>query len=133
MPADYECQQCLLYFNVGWYHYHTTDSGYWSCTLLVCTACGTVHALEHPAHRAKVPERLQSQAQPIFNPPKLFGGRAAHFDEWQDAGLTEGRQLTALACHHCHAVGTLCKEWPAGAGCPHCGKVIPKPLGVWMT
>jgi hypothetical protein len=47
MPADFECSECDLHFSVGWFHYHSFESGYGSKTLLVCRRCGTRHAIEH--------------------------------------------------------------------------------------
>jgi hypothetical protein len=47
MPTELECQGCHLIFAVGWYHYHSFDSGYAAMTRLVCARCGTMHALEH--------------------------------------------------------------------------------------
>lgn len=46
MPTQFACPSCLLQFSVGWLHYHEFDSGYGSRTLLVCSSCGTQHAIE---------------------------------------------------------------------------------------
>lgn len=46
MPTDYKCTHCMLRFSTGPYHYHCFDSGYSGRCLLVCSACGTQHALE---------------------------------------------------------------------------------------
>lgn len=47
MPLCFECSECKLKFDVGWYHYHDFSSGYGSCTLLSCTACGTQHGIKY--------------------------------------------------------------------------------------
>ncbi len=46
MPVLYECRSCNLRFTVGWFHYHTFNTGYCAKTLMVCTACGTQYAVE---------------------------------------------------------------------------------------
>ena len=88
MPADYICPNCHLGFSVGQFHYHDFSSGYWARTLMVCSACGTMHAVEHadtvggmsaeadeetPAadlvgnlYPDQRPDRLQAQSGPIF-------------------------------------------------------------------
>src|SRR5262245_55217581 len=47
MPLVFKCMHCKLGFTTGWYHYQRQDSGYCARTLLVCTECGTQHAIEH--------------------------------------------------------------------------------------
>lgn len=46
MPVDFGCESCGLTFSVGWYHYHSVDSGYGSSTLAVCEHCGAQHRVE---------------------------------------------------------------------------------------
>jgi ribosomal protein L7/L12 len=46
MPTSYECKECDLEFSVGWFHYHSFESGYESKNLLACNLCGTQHAIE---------------------------------------------------------------------------------------
>lgn len=55
MPTDYKCKHCMVRFSTGPYHYHNFDSGYCGRCLLVCTECGTQHALE-AALRNRGPE-----------------------------------------------------------------------------
>lgn len=65
MPADYRCQFCRLEFVVGWFHYHDFSSGFAAMTYLVCTRCGTQHALEHAA--TKRPDRWATFWQRILS------------------------------------------------------------------
>jgi ribosomal protein L7/L12 len=46
MPVDFGCDGCGLRFSIGWYHYHSIESGYLSSTLAVCERCGTQHRIE---------------------------------------------------------------------------------------
>src|ERR1035437_9151531 len=48
MPQSFYCKACKLGFAVGWYHYHDSPDGYGAETLLVCSACGTMHSIQHP-------------------------------------------------------------------------------------
>ena len=46
MPSDFKCPTCELRFSTGSYHYHSFESGFIGRQLMVCTACGTQHAVE---------------------------------------------------------------------------------------
>lgn len=134
MPSEYECESCKLTFSVGWFHYHNFSSGYGSQTLLVCTACGTVHGVEHPIRDSAVAERMQVQPGPVIDPPRLSGGRAIHDRDCASAAPTLGRKFPELSCLHCQSVGTLRKDWPLfGAPCPKCGIKIRGAWTSWRT
>lgn len=134
MPSEYECDSCKLNFSVGWFHYHDLSSGYCAETLLVCTACGTVHSVEHPIRDAPVTERIRVQTGPSIDPPKVFEGRAIHYRDWIGDEPTAGRKFRQLSCLHCHAVGTLRDDWPLfGAHCPKCGNKIRGSRNSWRT
>jgi ribosomal protein L7/L12 len=46
VPNEYACRDCALTFTLGWFHYHASEAGYGSQSMLVCKACGTQHAIE---------------------------------------------------------------------------------------
>lgn len=46
MPVKIQCTHCSLRFSVGRYHYHVFSRGYIAKEFLVCSACGTQHAIE---------------------------------------------------------------------------------------
>src|SRR5437899_7260936 len=48
MPQSFYCKACHLGFAVGWFHYHDCADGYWAETMLICSACGTMHTVVHP-------------------------------------------------------------------------------------
>jgi hypothetical protein len=66
MPTTFVCNDCALRFSSGWYHYHRFDSGYCGRTLLVCTECGTQHALEWA---------LPNRGPPFVTPFRCSGKR----------------------------------------------------------
>ena len=58
MPIEIACQTCSLRFSVGWYHYHSFETGYGSQIRLVCKNCGAQHAIEI-ALRDRGPEQFE--------------------------------------------------------------------------
>ncbi|WP_437673606.1 ribosomal protein L7/L12 [Sorangium sp. So ce131] len=43
MPVTYRCTNCRFEADLGWFHHHRFDDGYFATKLLVCTRCGTSH------------------------------------------------------------------------------------------
>lgn len=66
MPTSYVCSNCNYSVSLGWFHYHDFSSGFGSQTLLLCTECGTQHAIHH-AIPADMMEEVQNIATVIID------------------------------------------------------------------
>ncbi len=103
MPLRLRCGHCQLSVSVGWFHYHSFESGYGGCSLLVCESCGTQHWLEH-ALRNRGPEFYSIYSATIANVPseariKLAGWlRRKHGVSLSDA-LESVRQPPVIVAH----------------------------------
>lgn len=141
MPDSFHCNACKLCFAVGWQHFHGSEDGYGAETLLVCSACGTMHAVRHPlpkfvpvlgglfrrAVEPDVPERLLALPEPYFveRPVNGFGFTLELEEKWQERltsdslpsrtkrSLVEGSFDLALnpAMARFLSVGRLCHSW----------------------
>ena len=142
MPHSYECDGCHLVFTVGWFHYHTDESGYSGETLLVCCGCGTMYSVEHAARgclplvvvrRPARPDSLKTRPGPMsagHGGDYEIGGLAG----WEILGTTSSADLRNRPCQHCNAIGQFTSSWPvSGAPCPMCGLVIKEYRSFWIT
>jgi hypothetical protein len=160
MPSNFYCNACKLRFSVGWFHYHDSSDGYGAETLLVCSACGTMHTVQHPTPvfrpilwglfqkrvASEKKDRLMAQESPLF----------AEVTDDSILGITgEGREckishelcppskhdymkgfidLAPVECHYCQRKATLVKEWSMqNVRCPACGKPELSHQQTWMT
>jgi len=160
MPNSFYCKACKLGFAVGWFHYHECPDGYGAETLLVCSACGTMHTIQHPAFvsipvlgglfhksgKSDKTDRLLAQDGPLFaNSPEdpILG----HLKEWRDCQTSHDLcpkskykymqdfiDLAPVKCHHCKRPFTLVKEWAnQNVRCPGCGKPELSARDSWIT
>src|SRR4051812_32583583 len=133
MPESFYCKACKLGFAVGWFHYHGSADVFWAETLLVCSACGTMHTVLHPRcnrvpvlgglfHRTAPPEkpdRLMAQDGPFYvNSPGHFIMQSLR--DWRECKTThvlcpkskyaymkDFIDLDSVKCHHCGRAATL--------------------------
>jgi hypothetical protein len=160
MPQDFYCNACHLGFSVGWFHYHHCPEGYGAQTLLVCSACGTMHAVEHPSAvwvpvlgglfqrkgQPKKRDRLLAQDGPFF----LTGPDQVphhHLKQWHPHEVAHELcpkskykymrdfiDLAPVECHHCRRPATLVKDWAChNVRCPACGKPELVAKSGWIT
>lgn len=136
MPSDYECPQCHLGFSVGWFHYHRHESGYGGRTLLVCTACGVQHSIEHPLNadpQAGNVDSLESYPTQVIDSRRVAGNHLFPELPWVKRTPLDGSAVEKLKCQNCTAEGALVRDWKASYPCPKCGTTIGEPLVCWMT
>ncbi len=160
MPESFYCKACKLGFAVGWFHYHGSADGFGAETLLVCSACGTMHTVQHPssvrtpvfgglfsrAGEPEKPDRLMAQDGPCFvNSPE--NDIMEWLQEWHECPTTHVLcpkskhsymkgfiDLGPVKCHHCSRVATLVREWASqNVRCPACGKPELWARGSWIT
>ena len=160
MPGDFFCESCKLGFSVGWFHYHGDGEGYGAETLLVCSACGTTHMIQHPTP-IKVPvlgglffktgkpaktDRLMAQSGPGF----LEGAEQdvlRCLKEWHEckvshelrpkykhSSLKNYLELGPIECHHCGRKKTVTSDWNTQiVRCPARGQPKLLPTKGWIT
>lgn len=67
MPADYHCEECNLFFSIGWFHYDGGQLEYPAASFLVCSECGTCHRIDH-AEKPRAPA-TRWWCRPLFQRP----------------------------------------------------------------
>ena len=160
MPNSFYCKACKLSFAVGWFHYHGSAEDFWAETLLVCSACGTMHTVQHPVS-ARIPvlgglfskigtpkklDRLMAQDGPRFvdsTEDRLLGW----LREWHECSIAHVLcpkskhaymkgfiDLEPVKCHHCSRSETLVRTWePYNVRCPACGKPELRERKSWIS
>lgn len=136
MVFRYKCEECRLYFSMGWYHYGLSMKCT-SATQLVCTECGVMHRIEHAGggegnwfqrmFTTLTGDTMGAQLGPIIDPPESVStfSPGDWIGEKPVGFLRTAKIFSQLSCMRCHSKGTLRKEWPAdGAPCPKCGTHI---------
>jgi hypothetical protein len=69
MPEAFQCLDCGLAFEVGWFHYHELFRGHFGAsTYLVCSACGTWHNKVHHRDREQPDLLMCIDPAPHFRP-----------------------------------------------------------------
>ena len=115
----YKCENCQLRFELGGGRYNDKSSGYGARTLCICTACGTMHAVEH-THRGRMGfGRSQSADRLLAQPAPWFPASPGY---WHNLGDTDPKKLRRQRCHHCGSINTLSTHWSRHAPCPKCGR-----------
>ncbi len=161
MPTAFFCSSCKLGFAVGWFHYHGEADGFDAETLLVCSACGTMNTVQHPASvrppvlgglllkRKAVPkraDRLMAQSGPCFV-ENAKNDVTLHLKPWQECGVThvlcpKSKQsymkgfidLGPIKCHHCRRTETIVRDWEYhNVRCPACGQPSLSVAKQWIT
>jgi predicted Zn-ribbon and HTH transcriptional regulator len=160
MPSNYFCASCKLGFAVGLFHYHEVTDGYWAGTLLVCSACGTMHSVEQPAavrapilgglfFRKGVPEKLDrliAQSGPCYL-ESAGNNVMLSLKSWEECKISHilrppGKHsymkdfldLGPANCNHCGRSATLVRDWgDFNVRCPACGKPSVKMTESWIT
>jgi hypothetical protein len=132
MPTTWRCTSCRLVLPVGWFHYGRGAQPYWAATLLVCSECGTAHAVEHAIRDSGCGDRLFHLSEPYFDDCepdvirddekleiKWLPG-SSHIRHWHAGGET-GRygELENLQCVHCGTY-SLTDRWGDKDACPSC-------------
>jgi ribosomal protein S27E len=160
MPDSFYCKACKVAFAVGWFHYHGSADGLGAETLLVCSACGTMHTVVHPDpvripvlgglfHRTGTPEkldRLMAQAGPCFvnGPEDHVMERLQQWRECETKNVLCPKSkyaymkgfidLGPVKCNHCGRQATLVQEWSSrNVRCPACGKSELSSERSWIT
>ena len=160
MPSNHYCASCKLGFALGWFHYHDSSGGYGAETLLVCSACGTMHSVWHPA-TARIPvfgglfsrrgapakvERLMAQSGPCFL-ESANDDIMGSLKQWEECQVThvlrpsskhsymkDFLELSPAKCHHCGRSSTLVRDWDYhNVRCPACGKPSVTVTSQWIT
>jgi hypothetical protein len=131
MPTDYQCEDCNLAVQVGWYHFHHSDSGYWAATLGFCQKCGTIHQQQHPSDDT-LPERIIAQPGPLEIAESEWKAIAYRIPLQDWMAVSESQ-----SCGHCGAQGEVrfvgARETPVVEVCPRCRSTRIKRLYSWIT
>jgi rubredoxin len=134
MPLDYQCSQCRLGFSVGTYHYHSHASGYFGRTLLLCSNCGTQHAIEIPIKDDGEPYTLRSMPGPAVECETLDGFKLLFpKSEWTHPVPIPSHRTESLSCQHCGVRGTLTENVTDEWTCPNCSAPNKGYFSRWMT
>ena len=126
MPTDYQCRRCDLRFSAGGYH-HRLNKGYGSRALLVCTACGTQHALERAT---PMRDQLLAQQRLLYHAAPL---REEHKPEWLIWSGSVPAERKELTCQHCQTTGNLVSDLDETAPCPSCKEKKLRIRAQWVT
>src|SRR5688572_861994 len=129
MPTDYHCEACNLVVQIGWYHYHNSDDGYWAATLGFCQRCGTIHRMEHACNESGLADRLFAQLGPLgLGGSKMEGlTYSVPLQDW--IALEQSR-----SCAHCGTSNEILFESSATIEiCPQSDSPQMKKLLSWMT
>lgn len=133
MPIDLGCRKCNLSMTLGWYHYHTNDSGYWARTAFACSRCGTTHYIEH-ANDGKENDRCLCHER-----PSIISDRDASLPPGEPTVYQHPFQgFNSFVCPVCQAVGevvTFDDDKPTNNGpvpCVSCGKQLDE-LCFWVS
>ena len=160
MPSNYYCASCELGFALGWFHYHGAADGFDAETLLVCSACGTMHTVGHPAtvripvmgglfYRRGTPEKtdkLMAQSGPCFV-ENAEDDVMLRLKKWEECKVTHALRpqnkhsymkdfldLGPLRCHHCGRSSTLVRDRDYhDVICPACGQPRVSVMKQWIT
>jgi hypothetical protein len=160
MPDNFYCGSCKLGFALGWFHYHGEDDGYGSETLLVCSACGTMHSIQHPnipripvlgglfsrLGTPEKPDRLRAQSGPCFV-ENAKDDVMQRLKAWEECNVThvlrpkskhsymkDYLELGPVQCHHCGRTATIVRDWDYyNVRCPACGQAQVSVVSQWMT
>lgn len=162
MPSSYYCESCKLGFAVGWFHYHGTTEGFNAETLAVCSACGTMHSVQHPA-TVRIPawgglfhkiaksgkrDRLMAQSGPCFHAkPENYVDLFKQLKEWKECKLAHELRpeskhsymkdflnLGPVQCNYCRKSSTIVTDWGYhNVRCPGCGQPDLSHVSTWIT
>jgi hypothetical protein len=160
MPTNYYCMACNLGFALGWFHYHHVAEGHWAETLLVCSACGTMHSVGHSAPTSKPvlgglfsrktkPGKLETL---MAQPGPCFINNAENdvlqsLKPWEKCEVTHVLRppskhsymknfldLGPVKCHHCARLSSIVKDRDYhDLRCPACGQPHIKVTKQWLT
>lgn len=160
MPTNFYCSSCKLGFVLGWLHYHEAADGFDAETLLVCSACGTMHAVANPApvrtpvlgglfSKRGTPEKtdqLMAQSGPCFveSAEDDVMHRLKTWEECkvmhvlrpksQHSHMKDFLDLGPVQCRHCGRSATIVRDWDYhNVRCPACGQPKVSVVKQWLT
>ena len=105
MPITYWCNNCNLAFTVGWFHYHTFDTGYGSCSLFACGKCGNQYAIENPTAESGKTERFLYRKKPHYSDTGI--GPSLDFNDGWEGGEEIKVKESNFQCKLCGEGGPI--------------------------